>query len=169
MRRNAELPAALLGMSLFCSGFAMDVGLSVGNQILAPGPYQSYEGAPLTCALAGLTAEQSLGSIATASVRVSYVGGSGLVWQPMIEDTGYYRVRTVANGLEGRFTAAARMQLKAQRLTATAGLWPACDLLHETEPLVGEANISGFTQGVAAGLRVEPTRNLAVCADVELP
>lgn len=61
------------------------------------------------------------------------------------------------------------MQLIDQHLTATAGLWLAYDLLHETEFLVAIMNVSGFTQGVVAGLRLEPDRNLAVCADVELP
>lgn len=38
--------AVLVGMTLASSAFALDLGLSVGNQILALGPYQSYYGAP---------------------------------------------------------------------------------------------------------------------------
>ena len=161
----------LLGISLVSYGFALDLGVAVANQTLTLGTYQNepaFGGPPITCALVGLTAEQSLGSVVTANLRVCYVGGSGVAQLPSPE--GSIQDKTVANGLEGRVTGAARMNLIDQRLTATAGVCVGYDGLQQTDNLGKTAmHIRGFTQGLVAGARVQLTKCVVGCGDVEFP
>lgn len=174
MKHDAGLPIAiLLGISIVSSGFALDLGVTVANQTLTLGTYQNqpaFGGPPLTCALVGLTAEQSLGSVATANLRVCYVGGSVVAQLPNPAGPGSIRDKTVANGLEGRVTGAARIRLIEQRLTATAGVCVGYDGLRQTDSLGSTAmDIRGFTQGLVAGVRVQLTKGVVGCGDLEFP
>lgn len=172
MKHNVVLPIAiLLGISIVSCGFALDLGVAVANQTLTLGTYQNqpdFGGPPLTCALVGLTAEQSLGSVATANLRVCYVGGSVVAQLP--SPMGAIQDKTVANGLEGRLTGAAKIHLIEQRLTATAGVCVGYDKLRQTDSLWSTAmDIRGFTQGLVAGVRVQLTKCVVGCGDLEFP
>jgi hypothetical protein len=169
MKHNMALPIALLlGVSLASSAFALDLGLSVGDQPLGPPQYLYYD-VPVTCVLAGLTAEQSLGSVATVSASVYYSGGSVVEQVPLIVPPGIDERRTVANGLEGLVTASARMPLVEQRLTADVGFCAAYDLLRKRRDQEQLTSVTGFTEGIVVGARLRPARGMVVGADVVVP